>query len=213
MKIDEGDVIPGLEDVLMMADEQCEKTVSEICEEELNRQYDESWLGDVFRRIDATDLDGDVNYDSSPPDYYYDSGAGVVTFDKYARGTSFTDGWDSEWLRLLIQSIKDEALQQVRERCTVVNDSKMDRSDVDEHFSEEHGFHNAECFCVKPNVYFYVSPDMFGYDVIRRDFTVEHRCNLSNPYKTNCAIASTRRGFRINGTGVLYDTRNEMQRE
>lgn len=214
MKVNEGEAIPGLEDAETFgSDGPTDKTVSEICEERLDELYENSWVSDLFRQVDATSIAEDDENSNDGLNSYYNSGAGIVEFDKFARGADLTDGWDAWWLGRIVDSIEDEALANIRDRCYVINNEEMTEEDTTEHFKEEYGFDNVERFRVGQNIYLYASPDMFGYDVVRRDFTVEHRYNLSSPYTSNYAIGFTRRGFQINGSAVLYDLRNEMQRK
>jgi len=214
MKVSEGDEIPGLEDSRIIGpDEETNLTVAEICENELERLYDHSWMSDALYRVDATDLCTLDNHNSNNSfGGYYNSGAGPVEFDKFARATDLTDEWNHDWLKRLMSSVEDRLLSLIRERCVTVNKEELNEEDVDDHFEEEYGYHNAERFNVRPNVYLYVSPDMFGFDVVRRPFTVTHRCNSASLRCANYAIASTRRGFMLNGSAVLYDTRKEIER-
>jgi hypothetical protein len=170
MKVNEGERIPGFENNVYGPDEEVQKTVSELSEEYFTGAYDNSWLSDVFNRVDATNIDDNV----------YDSAGTFVTFDKYARACDLRDGWTGEWIELIVSSIEDEVISQIRDRFTVVHNEDMDTRDIEEHFQDEYAWSNAEMFRVKPDIHLYLSPETFGYNVVRTEFDATHRYGMGS---------------------------------
>lgn len=201
MKVNEGEEIPGLEELNWTSSdvEKQDVSVSELCERRFEDAYKDSWLSDILHVVDATDVKSN----------YYDGGDFTAAFDKYARANLLNDGWSHGWIIKIVESMENEVVERVREDCevTVLDNYR----DIIPHFNNEHGFDGYERIKVDDNLYLVANPDLFGKDIVRVEFTVDHHASQKVQFDNspNYVIGWTRRAFVIDGPAFLYEIKDE----